>query len=115
MIPTLDVDDLGDAAEFYAGLGFEREWSFPEEGPATHVGLSFGAVTLMLARNPEPGRRIERQNLYFVMRDVDGFHDRLRRRADLEVPAIVEADYGMRDFAITDPWGHCLTFGEERP
>ncbi len=23
------------------------------------------------------------------------------------------SDYGMLDFALRDPWGHLLTFGEE--
>lgn len=113
VIPTLGVTDLDRAAAFYERLGFRREWSYPETGRATHLGLSSGSVTVMLVLAEECERPIQRQNLYFVMRDLDGFHRRLAASPGAEVPAIVQADYGMRDFSLADPWGHRLTFGEE--
>ena len=112
VIPTLIVDDLGAAADFYAALGFQQEWSYPEEGTATHLGCRLGEVTIMLSMERDAEARTYRQNLYFLMRDLDGFHRRLERELPGDVPAIVDADYGMRDFSMTDPWGHLLTFGE---
>lgn len=113
VIPTLSVDDLAAASAFYTALRFEHEWSFPEDGPASHMGFSFGVVTIMLALDLDTGGAVARQNLYFVLGDLDDYHAELRRDLDAEVPAIVQADYGMRDFSITDPWGHLLTFGQE--
>ena len=111
VIPTLFVDDLPEAEVFYSRLGFHRDWSYPEDGTPSHLGFCFGDVTVMLALNPQPGRRVERQNLYFVVKRVDELHQRLARELGGVVTEIEDADYGMRDFSITDPWGHLLTFG----
>ena len=51
-------------------------------------------------------------NKNFLLPRLDDFHRRLRQELGAEVPAIVETDYGMRDFSLTDPWGHQLTFGQ---
>ena len=112
VIPTLFVDDLPQAVVFYSRLGFRRDWSYPEDGPPSHLGLCFGDVTIMLALNPKPGSRVQRQNLYFVVKDVEELHRQAAAELGDEVSDIEDADYGMRDFALTDPWGHLLTFGE---
>ncbi len=112
VIPTLDVGSLEEALSFYHALGFEKEWSYPSDESPDHVGLALGKVNLMLALCRDEPPKIERQNLYFVMNDLTGFHEHLRGEFGEKVPEIVDSDYGMRDFALRDPWGHLLTFGE---
>lgn len=111
VMPSLGVGDLREAITFYRKLGFVWEWDYPEGAEASHVGISFGDVNLMLARCAD--RPIERQNMYFVMQGIDAYHRELRARLGETVPELVDSDYGMRDFAVRDPWGHLLTFGQE--
>jgi catechol 2,3-dioxygenase-like lactoylglutathione lyase family enzyme len=113
MMPTLGVSDLDDAVAYYRGLGFEELWRYPEGSQPTHVGMRFGEVAVMLALASDGEPRIDRQNIYFIMKNVAGFHESLRPVFGKDLPSIVESDYGMRDFALSDPWGHLLTFGEE--
>ncbi len=110
VMPSLAVGDLASAVSYYQGLGFVREWTYPEGAEATHVGMSFGPVNVMLVLCPDEERR--RQNLYFVMRGVSAYHGKLRQALGEQVPDLVDSDYEMRDFAVRDPWGHLLTFGE---
>lgn len=112
VMPTLSVGDLGEAVEFYRHLGFDQEWAYPSEEAPTHVGLHCGAVHLMLDLCTDPPATIQRQNLYFTVESIEAFHRRARSRLGESVPDLVEADYGMRDFSLRDPWGHLLTFGE---
>ncbi len=111
VMPTLPVDDLDRAVSYYRSIGFERQWAYPEDAPPTQVGLSLGSVNLMLGLCTDG--LIQRQNLYFIMKGVASYHAMLRERLGDAVPDLVESDYRMRDFAVRDPWGHRLTFGEE--
>ena len=113
IIPTLGVPDLDEAVRYYRRVGFEERWRYPEGADATNVGLGCGQVTVMLALRPD-GERVERQNFYVIMRDIASFHEAVRKELGDDVSPLVDADYGMRDFSLRDPWGHQLTFGEER-
>ena len=113
VIPTLGVGDLGEAVEFYQGLGFTREWSYPSEGEPEQVGLAIGPITVMLSLCHDPPAELQRQNLYVVMGSLSEYHAELQRSLGDRLTDIVESDYGMRDFSIRDAWGHLLTFGEK--
>lgn len=108
VMPTLGVPDLGAASEYYQRLGFEESWRYPEDEEATNLGMCLGEVSLMFWRCPQSDNR---QNLYFIVKNVSGFHAQVAEALETVNP-LVESDYGMRDFSITDPWGHLLTFGE---
>lgn len=107
-MPSLGVDDVEAACRYYAALGFRELWRYPE-GETTHVGIGFGEVALMLVLCHD--RPIQRQNLYFILRQVGPYHEFLSGVLP-DLRPLEEADYGMRDFAVSDPWGHLLTFGE---
>jgi catechol 2,3-dioxygenase-like lactoylglutathione lyase family enzyme len=113
MMPTLSVPELEDAITYYQSLGFEELWRYPTESEPTHVGMSFGGLLLMLAALSDRESRIDRQNIYFIMTNLTSFHESLEPVLGVDLPTIIESDYGMRDFALKDPWGHLLTFGEE--
>lgn len=112
VMPTLAVADLEEALTFYRALGCREEWAHPSANDPTHLGLSFGPVDLMLAACADPPDAIQPQSLYFVVEGIAAYHEHLRESLGEDLPELVDADYGMRDFSIRDPWGHILTFGE---
>ena len=117
-IPILNVTDIEDAVEFYNKLQFEEDWRYSEQGEdddpsqTTHVGLMLGDVSMMIALCDDK-TAIHRQNIYFTIRDIDAYHSQLKVSLGSELPELVAADYGMRDFSLTDPWGHMLSFGDD--
>ena len=113
IIPTLGVDDLDAAVAHYEKLGFRESWRYPPGAASTHVGMDFGDVSIMLTVPCDGKAPTDRQNLYFVMKNLGSFHEGLRAVYGTDLPPMVESDYGMRDFVLTDPWGHVLAFGEE--
>lgn len=128
-IPTLAVPELEVGIEFYARLGFEVDWRFPETAP-NFAGLKRGGSTIMLAEcEPAVLGAID-----FVVDDVSACHAELiagrcwetaategalAARGDCPPPRALEAppepvdtEYGLRNFTLIDPWGHQLSFGE---
>ncbi|HSR66942.1 MAG TPA: VOC family protein [Acidobacteriota bacterium] len=128
-IPTFAVPELQAGIDFYTRLGFETDWSWPDDNP-THAGLYRGECSIMLCKS-EP---CERADVYFIVDDVSACHAQvmkgrcwemvseaaaLANREDcppkqaLHPPAEPgDTDYGLRDFSVVDPWGHHMTFGE---
>ena len=47
----------------------------------------------------------------FVVAGVDAWHDAVASRAPVVMPLRTQP-YGMREFAVTDPDGHVITFAE---
>ena len=45
------------------------------------------------------------------MTDVDGYHAQVSPKAKVIMPLKTQF-YGMREFAVTDPDGHIITFAE---
>ena len=129
-IPTIPVPDLGAGIEFYRRLGFALDWKYPDPAP-THAGLMLGSTSIMLSEcNP-----FERCEVYFIVDDVDACHaailaaepwtlveaaaalakmdDCPPRQALVAPEAPVDKPYGLRDFAVIDPWGNWMSFGQE--
>lgn len=121
-IPLLTVPDLEAGIEFYQRIGFAVEWRWPENAP-THAEIKHGSCMVMLS-SAESERR---SSLAFVVDDVDACYEAiLTSRAwestpknysaapphsALDVPAAPNStDYGMREFALSDPWGNEMTF-----
>lgn len=109
LTPTLQVHDLDKAIAFYALLGFEAQWKWPEDSP-THASLKKDETSFMLSLVAE-SKEVQRGDLYFWVEGIESYHQELRE-AGIEVPDLVQTDYGMLDTSMTDPWGHHLTFGE---
>ena len=109
LTPTLQVHDLDQAIAFYAKLGFETGWIWPE-GKPTHASLKKDGVSFMIALVDE-SREIQQGDLYFWVEDIEGYAKKLKD-AGIDIPDLTDTEYGMRDASIADPWGHHLTFGE---
>ena len=108
IVPTLQCTDLELAETFYASLGFEREWGWPEDYPS-HASFSNGDISFMTVRVPVHNT-IQCADLYFTMKDIDQYYNQLVQR-NIQVSKIVNSSYGMRDFSLNDPWGHHFVFG----
>lgn len=112
-MPTLGVTDIEQALAFWESIGFQRWWKFPEEGEATHVSVRFGQVSILLALLEEGGNDdIQRQSVYVVVENVIACHLRCSTTHPEATTDLDDYDYGMRDFSLTDPWGHFVVFGE---
>ena len=49
--------------------------------------------------------------MFFTVTEVDALHARIAPHAPVVMPLKTQF-YGMREFAVTDPDGHILTFAE---
>jgi len=108
--PILTVRDVPEALEFYAGrLGFEVAWTSGD--PPTYASVCRDRVELNLGL-PAAVRAAGPSAAYIVVTDVDAYYAHVLAHA---VPLKVEIGdraYGMRDFAVLDPSGNDLSFGQ---
>lgn len=127
-MPILRVDDIDAAIDFFCKLGWSESFRYPfEASPTSHAGVKSGECSIMFALvEKEPGdAAIPPQNVYTFVEDVDAYYTHCAEafsqhgdtfaklgagQAALGTPE--DFDYDMRDFDLTDPWGHRITFGE---
>jgi uncharacterized glyoxalase superfamily protein PhnB len=119
--PNLIVDDVAASTRFYCDvLGFSVKITVPDSAPHVFVWLERDGVPVFLnARHaaaedyPEIAARPAGGTaaVFFVVSEVDGLHADVSRHAAIVMPLKTQF-YGMREFAITDPDGHLLTFAE---
>jgi uncharacterized glyoxalase superfamily protein PhnB len=119
--PNLIVQDIDRSATFYRDvLGFTVKTTVPDQAPFVFMWLEHGAVPVFLndptgVAEDMPGA-IARgfggtATLFFLVDDVDGYHAAVAPHATIVMPLKTQF-YGMREFAITDPDGHILTFAQ---
>jgi catechol 2,3-dioxygenase-like lactoylglutathione lyase family enzyme len=116
MRTMLAVNDLGDTVAFYVGvLGFSLEGTWGRApGPSTWCALDYGPGALMFTQRgaDEGDRPTMSGSLYFYPRSVDRYYETLIERGAHPLRAPVDKEWGMREFAIKDPDGYLLLFGE---
>jgi uncharacterized glyoxalase superfamily protein PhnB len=119
--PNLLVRDVKKSTEFYRDvLGFTMAETVPEKEPFVFVWMKRDEVSVFLndiaaaahdypdaARRPAGGTAA----LFFVVSGVDDYHALVAPKATVVMPLKTQF-YGMREFAITDPDGHIITFAE---
>jgi catechol 2,3-dioxygenase-like lactoylglutathione lyase family enzyme len=106
--PELAVPDLAAALDFYTTrLGFAPGFTWGE--PPTFAGVRLGEAEVFLNQAPAEGRRA---TLFFAVGDADELHAFHRAGGVEVVQEIGDRDYGMRDYAVRDPFGHVLVFGQ---
>ena len=124
LTPNLMVDDVAETMAWYeAVLGAEELARMPPESDEPEWGqVEFGDVWLMFQSRPSleadvpalEGSEIGGSfTLYVDTDDVDGVHERASESDVTVVQAVRETDYGRREFAIEDPNGYVLAFGEQ--
>ncbi|MEM7643430.1 MAG: VOC family protein [Pseudomonadota bacterium] len=113
-MPVLPVKDVVAAAEFYAGLGFDKGqyWGDP---PAFCI-MGLGTVTLALqgAEDGKPGPENDLWSAYIYVDDVASLHDRFEAAGATISDLRRDTPYGCDDFDLTDPDGHTIAFGQDR-
>ena len=106
--PLLFVPDVPTTADYYRSvLGFtsDPEGTAPEY---TVVWRDNASVHLAHGDGTPQGVRI-----FFWLKDVDALYEDLTRRGvPIETP-LGDRPYGVRDFAIRDPNGVVLVFGQD--
>ncbi len=119
--PNLVVSDIARSTAFYRDvLGFSIKQTVPDAAPYVFVWLERDQVPLFLndARAAAGDLPLVADRafggtaaLFIVVTDVDDLHASVAPHA----PVVMELKtqfYGMREFAVTDPDGHILTFAE---
>lgn len=119
--PNLLVRDIETSTAFYRDvLGFHVKQTVPDAAPFVFVWLERDGVPVFLndpkavahdlpdaATRPSGGTA----TMFFVISGVDAYHAVVAPKAKV-VMALKTQFYGMREFAITDPDGHLITFAE---
>ena len=119
--PNLLVRDVQKSTAFYRDvLGFTMGETVPDQEPFVFVWMKRDDVSVFLnditaaaqdypaAASLPPGGTAA---LFFIVTDVDAYHAKVAPRATVVMPLKTQF-YGMREFAITDPDGHIITFAE---
>jgi uncharacterized glyoxalase superfamily protein PhnB len=63
---------------------------------------------------PLPTREDFETDVYVYVDDVDALYDAARKRGVRILREMVDEEYGMRDFAISDPDDHHVAFGSPK-
>ena len=119
--PNLLVRDVKKSTEFYRDvLGFTMGQTVPDKEPFVFVWMKRDEVSVFLnditaaahdypeAATLPPGGTA---TMFFIISDVDGYHALVAPKTKVIMPLKTQF-YGMREFAVTDPDGHILTFAE---
>ena len=119
--PNLIVKDVGVSTAFYRDLlGFAVKETVPAEPPFVFVWLERGGVTVFVNDAATVAREMPRfaaptfggtGTLFVIVEGVDALHDALSSQISI-VMSLRTQPYGMREFAVTDPDGHLITFAE---
>ena len=119
--PNLVVRDVATSLAFYRDvLGFAVKQTVPDHAPFVFVMLERGSVMVFLNDTGAAAHDLPlfatphyggTATLFVVVDDVDTLHAQVAPRAPV-VMSLRTQFYGMREFAITDPDGHVITFAQ---
>jgi len=112
-IPVLRIFDVAKAQEFYCGfLGFAWDWQHQFE-PDLPVFAQVSRAGLLLFLSEHHGDGTPGSLVMLRTRGLDALHAELSaKRYRSARPGIQEQPWGMRDLAVTDPFGNRLVFTE---
>ena len=123
LTPNLLVTNVERSLAFYVDtLGCERGMTVPDASPFVFASVTSEPIEIFLndaatAVKEYPafaGKPIGATGtLYIEVEGVDALHDRIKSTVKVVMP-IATQFYGMREFAIEDPDGYVLTFGERK-
>jgi uncharacterized glyoxalase superfamily protein PhnB len=121
LTPNLLVADVARSVAFYTDvLGFVRGMTVPDEAPFVFASVTSGSVEIFFndavhAVKEYPallGRPIGASGTMFIeVTGLDEFYAQLQGKVTIVVPLVTQW-YGMKEFAIADPDGYLMTFGE---
>ncbi len=109
---VLPVQNISEMTSFYSTkLGFKIEFTW--EDPPSYVVLPRDSFKIHLAQSDSSTKKGQRRPFAFVfVMDVDELYKELTGRGVTEISTPENADYGMRDFELTDPENNVIIFGK---
>lgn len=113
IMPVLRVSDMQRSVDWYRRtLGFMLTWRSPNDGGGENCLLAGGDTNLMLTTGSHLGDKPAfAGSLYFEMRGVRDFWNRIKDQADVVWPLEATA-YCTLEFGIHDPDRYILAFAE---
>lgn len=119
--PYFPVADVAKLAAYYEKvLGFRVDYAAGT--PPVFAILSRDGFPLMLRLVADPSRLLpnEKQDgtwdAFFWVDDAEALYAELRSRgADVVYGPLIQSEYDMKEFAVRDPEGYVLGFGQEWP
>jgi len=118
--PYFPVPDVTSIGSYYRdALGFQCEYS--AGNPPEFAVYSRNGSPVMFRRVPEPGLICPNEaqggtwDVFFWVNDVEALHAELVTKGAVIVYPPVIQPYGMKEFAIRDPNGYVLGFGQTWP
>ena len=119
--PNLVVSDIVRSTNFYCHvLGFAVKQTVPDAPPFVFVWLERDGVTVFLNDPAAVAKDLPSfatpvfggtSTLFVTVEGVDALHAAVATQAPV-VMSLRTQFYGMREFAVTDPDGHVITFAE---
>lgn len=116
--PYFPVTDVGQAAAWYERtLGFRREYAAGEPPVFAIVARDGLSIMFRLVATSKDIRPNEQQggtwDVFFWVRDAIALHAELAARgAEIAYAPTVQESYHMLEFAVRDPAGYVLGFGQ---
>lgn len=108
VFPTLKVDDINAAVDFYTDkLGFSLKFTWGD--PLTYAGVTLGSVTIHLSKDTDYVKGHSEVN--FIIDNADAQYEFHRANGVEIVTPIEDQAYGIRDYTIRDLYGNYLGFG----
>ena len=115
-VPILPSRDLHETLAFYERLGFENRGAPPEEWSYLIVGRD--GADLHFYFDPDVDPLATAFSCYVFVADADALHAEWEavgvpydRATGSRLVAPVDADYGLREFALVDPSGNLVRVG----
>lgn len=118
--PYFPVPDVARIGQYYRDvLGFECEYAAGE--PLEFAVYSRSGCPVMFRRVGDADRIRPNESqggtwdVFFWVSRVDALHEELAGKGAVVVYPPVVQPYGMKEFAVRDPDGHVLGFGQTWP
>jgi uncharacterized glyoxalase superfamily protein PhnB len=116
--PYLPVPDVASIGTYYSDvLGFRCEYSAGDPPQFSIHSRDGSAVMFRRVTDPDLICPNEQQggtwDVFFWVSDVDAMYGELAEKGAVVVYAPLVQPYGMKEFAIRDPNGYVLGFGQE--
>ena len=109
--PIFPVSDIKQTLAWYEEkLGFKTQFTWEE--PVTYAIVRRDEITIHFALHEDLKLPLKpHTSLYVFVYDIDALFKELKEKGVTQ-GEIFNADYGMRDFDITDLNGYRITFGQ---
>lgn len=110
--PILPITDLTEATAFYEGAGFDvHPYIDPTGQPGGFAFVHLDGQSVFNLDITDIDLAHNRAGCYIVVANVDDWHRRLTA-AGFPVTGLDDQPWDMREFAVTDPSGNSVRFGQ---